>query len=377
MLRVIPMIIIFLALNFFVGWHGNWLLSYYDQPFAGPFYWIVFWIVAFSYLLGRIRILRGPIGRLLKVIGSYYFAIFEYALILLPLVDLLLWGLQAAGVQHSHSLPYVSSIASIVLLALLGRGSYNAWATVKRSYVLDVPKQVEGMKELKILMASDIHLGNIVGRRHLQRLLRQMREVKPDLILLPGDVIDDSIEPFLRNRMSEVMRELDAPYGVYAVLGNHEYYGGHISQYIEEMTKIGIRVLQDETVLIHDQFYVAGRKDKTAESMQPDGRLPIADLLQPLDPAKPIIVMDHQPYAFDKAAAAGADLLLAGHTHRGQFAPNHLITRRLFELDWGYMMKGPLHVVVSSGFGSWGPPIRLASRSEVIEITLRFQQSFK
>ena len=85
--------------------------------------------------------------------------------------------------------------------------------------------------------------------------------------------------------------------------------------------------------------------------------------------------MDHQPYAFGTAADAGADLLLCGHTHRGQFAPNHLITRRLFELDWGYMRKSALHVLVSSGFGTWGPPIRLFSRSEVLFVTLNFAKS--
>ena len=85
--------------------------------------------------------------------------------------------------------------------------------------------------------------------------------------------------------------------------------------------------------------------------------------------------MDHQPYHLDKAADAGADVMLSGHTHRGQMAPNHLITRRLFELDWGYLRKGNLHAIVSSGFGTWGPPIRLGSRSEIIELTIHFKSN--
>jgi predicted MPP superfamily phosphohydrolase len=186
-------------------------------------------------------------------------------------------------------------------------------------------------------------------------------------------VIDDVIEPFMRKEMSKVMSQLQAPFGIYAVPGNHDYYGGHIKEYVKQMEAIGIRVLQDESVLIHDSFYLAGRKDKAAETIDPAGRVSVQELLQDLNVTRPIIMMDHQPYHFDKAAAAGVDLLLCGHTHRGQFAPNHWITRRVFELDWGYMLKEKMHVIVSSGFGTWGPPIRLASRCEILELTVRFR----
>jgi predicted MPP superfamily phosphohydrolase len=139
------------------------------------------------------------------------------------------------------------------------------------------------------------------------------------------------------------------------------------------MSRIGIPVLRDESVLVNDALYIAGRKDKTAESAAQGGRLSVSSLLSELDADRPIILMDHQPYHFDKAAAAGVDLMLSGHTHRGQFAPNHWVTRRIFELDWGYLIKDKMHVVVSSGFGTWGPPIRLASRSEIVEIKVQFK----
>ncbi len=83
--------------------------------------------------------------------------------------------------------------------------------------------------------------------------------------------------------------------------------------------------------------------------------------------------MDHQPHQLGAAAEAGIDLMLSGHTHRGQMMPNHLITRRLFELDWGYLRKGVMHAIVSSGFGSWGPPLRIGSRSELLDIRVTFQ----
>jgi predicted MPP superfamily phosphohydrolase len=128
----------------------------------------------------------------------------------------------------------------------------------------------------------------------------------------------------------------------------------------------------DETALIADSFYVVGRKDKASAGFGSDRRLPISELIAPLDQSKPLIMLDHQPSDIAKAAENGIDLSVSGHTHRGQMMPNHLITKRLFELDWGYLKKGGLHAIVSSGFGTWGPPVRIGSRSEVIHIEVEF-----
>jgi uncharacterized protein len=245
---------------------------------------------------------------------------------------------------------------------------------VIRRYELEIAKQAgDGRRELRIAVASDIHLGTVVGNGHLGRLADRMEELKPDLILLPGDVLDDSIEPFIRENMADVMKRLKAPLGVYACLGNHEYIGGHVTDYVERMKAIGIEVLTDRVVSIGDSFYVAGRKDKAAERFSKEGRLPLEELLQDVDKTKPIILLDHQPYGLGAAAEAGVDLMLSGHTHRGQMAPNHLITRRLFELDWGYLRKGVMHALVSSGYGFWGPPIRLGSRSEILDVRVHFK----
>lgn len=288
-------------------------------------------------------------------------------------MDLVGWICHLAGADSKAYIPILGWATVVLLGIFLLRGSYNAWSPVVRKYEVAVAKKPKPgtPKKYTIAVASDIHLGNIVGNRYLAKLTGLLNGLKPDLTLLVGDVLDDSIEPFLRNKMSNEMKKLSAKYGVFAVLGNHEYYGGHVDRYVKEMSEIGIPVLRDEVVSVADgAIYIAGRKDLTAVRMDPEGRLSVSDLLTPLDHTKPIVLLDHQPYAFDKAQEAGADLLLCGHTHRGQFAPNHFITKRLFELDWGYMLKEKMHVIVSSGFGSWGPPIRLASRSEVIHIEL-------
>ncbi|CAM3870320.1 metallophosphoesterase [Cohnella lubricantis] len=373
LLTAIPILLIFIALSLYVGWHGALLLSAVSPGYSRPAYWIVFAIVAFSYLLGRLPLRPRLFFRLLKVIGSYYFAVFEFAILLLIAIDVIAAIVRLSGAYHEAFVPIAGGCVLLVLIALLLWGSRNAWSPVIRSYDIEVDKTAGGLSTLKIAIVSDIHLGNLVGNRHLDRLLSLVNGWQPDVVLLAGDVIDDTIEPFVRNGMAKKLAQLKARYGVYAVLGNHEYYGGHIEEYVKRMKEIGIPVLRDETVWIADAIQLAGRKDKTAESMDPEGRLPIGELTAYLDRSLPIVVMDHQPYGYDQAEVAGVDILVSGHTHRGQFAPNHWITGRLFELDWGYLRKGDMHAFVSSGFGTWGPPIRLASRSELIHLTVRLK----
>lgn len=369
------MVLVLGLVNFYIGWHLWVLLQEWLPVVHAAVYWTVFLVIAFSYILGRIPLPQPirPVGRLFKVIGSYYLACMEFAVIMLPLADLLYGVLSLAGAELSA---YVTE-AGATLLALLALfliwGSRNAWSTVVRTHRLQVDKSIGTSVPLTVAVASDLHLGNIVGNRHLRRMVERINAMQPDIVLLAGDVLDDSIEPFLRNGMQQQLKQLKARYGVYAVLGNHEYYGGSIAQYTDVMQSIGIKVLQDEVVETSG-VYVVGRKDKTAEGMA-GGRLSVEALLESVDRSKPILMMDHQPTGFGAASEAGVDVLLSGHTHRGQIAPNHWITRRLFELDWGYLLKNKLHVIVSSGYGTWGPPIRLASRSELIKLEIVLEGS--
>jgi predicted MPP superfamily phosphohydrolase len=368
-------LVVYAVINSYIGWQGWLFLSELAPSFPSAGYGLIFAVVAFAYLLGRVPLPEPvrPVARLLKVIGSYYFVVMEYALLLLPIADVVGRILQLSDAKPANYVLVAGWIVIGVITLVIIWGSRNAWSPVLRNYPVSVNKRVAGMDKLRIAVASDIHLGNIVGKRHLRRLVSRMNALEADLILLPGDVIDDSIEPFVRNKLSDLLRLLKAKNGVFAVLGNHEYYGGHVEEYVGRMRAIGIPVLRDERVEVAGSVVVAGRKDRTAETMDPDGRISVDALLEGVDRSRPIIMMDHQPYNFSKAADAGVDLLLCGHTHRGQFAPNHWLTKRLFELDWGYMRKGHMHVAVSSGFGSWGPPIRIASRSEILLIDMKFE----
>jgi uncharacterized protein len=367
---------VYSGINYYIGWHLTQWFDAIGFSYEPALFWTVYGIIVYGYIGSRFPLphIIKPVGRLLKVIGSYYVFVFEIGFLLLLIADLVGLVVRLIGGDLQVYTVFMGSAIIVVLILMIIVGSRNAWSTIVRKHELEINKQVTGTnKNWTIAVASDIHLGNVVGRKHIRRLVSRINVMKPDLILLPGDIIDDTIEPFIRNQMSSLLGELKAKHGVYAVLGNHEYYGGHVDQYIEEMNKIGIKVLRDETVEIAGDLYVVGRKDKTAESAaDPSGRLKAGELLSPLNLDKPVILMDHQPTKFQQAADAGADILLSGHTHRGQFFPNHLLTKRIFELDWGYMRKGAMHVIVSSGFGTWGPPIRIGSRSEIIQLEIKF-----
>jgi predicted MPP superfamily phosphohydrolase len=372
---IAAILLVYIGIHLYVGWNVLiYLSSIMEMPSTG-LYWICFWFISFSYIAARLgeRFLPHAVVSVLKGLGMYWMAILFYTFLLMPIANLTALVLSFSSVDSSDYVPVLGTVMSVIILLLFLRGFWNAWTPIVRTYEITLPKAAGDLKELQVAVASDLHLGTLVRRRYLNVLVNRINAMQPDLILFPGDVLDDSLEPFIRQGMSEPMSRLKARFGTFAVLGNHEYFGGHIDDYIHRMKEIGIEVLTDRTLQIANSFYIAGRKDKTAERATPTGRLTHADLLAGVDHTMPILMMDHQPYEYDRAAASGVDVLLSGHTHRGQMMPNHLITKRLFELDWGYKQKGSLHAIVSSGYGTWGPPIRIGSRSEIIRLHIRFQ----
>ncbi|WP_245954727.1 metallophosphoesterase [Paenibacillus flagellatus] len=375
LLVIVCFLFVFIALSAYIGWNGYVFWNAAISPQLDAVYWVFFALIAYGYLAAMLlrRLIPYRLYAALKTIGSYGMAVLFYALLTLPAADVLVALLRWAGVERDYAIARTGWVELLVLLLILLRGSWNARSPVVRRYDIEIAKPAGTRRELRLAVASDLHLGTTVGRRHLTRLVERVEALKPDIVLLPGDVLDDSIEPFVRERMADVMRRLKAPLGVYASLGNHEYIGGHIAEYTERMREIGIEVLIDRVVRVADSFYVAGRKDASVERFAGGGRLSVDELLADADRSLPIVLLDHQPYKLGAAAESGVDLMLSGHTHRGQMAPNHWITGRLFELDWGYLRKGAMHAIVSSGFGTWGPPVRIGSRSELLDIRIAFR----
>jgi predicted MPP superfamily phosphohydrolase len=238
---------------------------------------------------------------------------------------------------------------------------------------LNISKQVDSVKMLDIAVASDIHLGTIIGRERLNEIVDKINNIHADLVLFPGDIVDEDLAPVVNQNLGEMLRTIKAKYGVYAITGNHEYIGG-VEEAVKYLTEHGIRVLRDEVVNVNGSIVLVGREDRSISQFNGKKRKPLAELMTGVDKRYPIILMDHQPFGLHEAVEQGADLQLSGHTHHGQLWPFNAITNAIYELSWGYKKIEQTQFYVSSGVGTWGPPVRLGNTPEIIHLRLTFGQ---
>lgn len=368
--------LIYGAANYYVGL--RFLQAFhYVLVGATAIYWILFSLFTITPALSRLSdvYLKGRLSIGLNLINAYWMGITFYAFFLWLFAD----AIRIAG-SWLGLIPYGFSQVSgqwgagvlALLAALIIWGSYNARRPVVRKYKIKIAKAAGDLKLLNAILVADIHLGPIIGRRRLEGLVEMINGLNPDIIFFAGDIIDENVGFFIERNMPEIFKKLQPPFGSYAVLGNHEYLGGQADQAAYILEHSGMKVLRDSLVNVKELFYIAGRDDPTCKQMTGIPRKRIADVLENANTNLPIILIDHQPYDLRAAQEYGVDLLLAGHTHRGQFFPNNLITSRVFEVDWGYLKKGDLQVIVSCGFGTWGPPIRIGNSPEIVQLDIVF-----
>ena len=203
--------------------------------------------------------------------------------------------------------------------------------------------------------------------RSLQGIIDSL---KPDIVLLLGDIIDGEIEPVLRDDLLSSFSCPPCSEGIYAITGNHEYIGG-IERTAKYIRGKGIPLLMDETVITKSGITLIGRKDRDSFRYTGRDRASLDELIADVDMSGLVVLMDHQPYRLEESASAGIDLHLSGHTHNGQIWPISILISRMFEIPYGYGKIGETNFIVSSWYGLWGPRVRLGSRSEVVLIKLR------
>lgn len=362
---------------FIRGWQGLEAL-----PYLRPYYTALFVVLFLSYIIGRIlmKVSPGVFSGIMMWTGSYYMVFMLYFFLLIVLFDL--FRLLNLGFHFFPAFILASwakfkawtfLISLILISALVLAGSINAARPVVRKLSLHIDKPAGKLTELKIVMISDLHLGAIIGKTRLEGIIGQVNELKPDIILLAGDVIDEDVEPVMKHNLGPMLREFRSKYGVYAVPGNHEYIGG-AERCIAYLQENGVKVLRDSTTRIDSSFLLVGRDDRDRPRFAGGTRAELSVLLEEEDHSQPIILMDHQPFSFDKAVEAGVDLQFSGHTHAGQIWPLNYITAAIYELDHGYLKKGNTHFYVSNGIGTWGPPVRIGNRPEIVEVHLTFSQ---
>jgi len=360
----IAFILVYGLIVFYIGWSGwSWMRASLSRRFR-LIYTVTLVFLASSFILGRL--FSG--SAILNVIGSYWLAIFGILALLLPIVHLIIWLMKLTKLPRHHVQKWSGIITLTLLVAIIGYGSFNAYSPTVSAYEIKVDKKGPEGGKLHIVMASDMHFGYLSGRQHAIRLVEEINALEPDIVLFPGDIVDDDIVPYKEKGIGDVLAKIKAPYGVYASLGNHDKFGGEMQELIDLLEESGMQVLYDETVKVGNWLTLIGRKDYSDKN-----RAELQELTEGIDHSNAVVLLDHQPRGFDIAEQAGVDLVVSGHTHRGQIAPLNLVTQRLYENDWGYLKKEKLQSIVTSGYGFWGPPIRIGSRAEIVSIKATFQ----
>ncbi|MDR1055255.1 MAG: metallophosphoesterase [Prevotellaceae bacterium] len=258
------------------------------------------------------------------------------------------------------------SVTIVAITCIIGNYHFTHPTVTKLE--LDIVKNAGGKKQLHIVMASDLHLGHAIKNNSLKNYVELINSLKPDIVLFAGDIIDRDLNYVIKEDIGREFKKLNAPLGVYAVLGNHEYISQHVDDAVRYFEQSGITMLCDSVVNIENSFYIVGRDDRTNPQ-----RKPLSSLVDTVDKTLPVITLDHQPTHLEEAENVGIDLQLSGHTHNGQLFPLNYVTQRVYEVSYGYKKKGNTNVYVSSGLGLWGPPFRIGTKSEVVDIILHFE----
>lgn len=297
-------------------------------------------------------------------VGTSWIFIFLYLFMFLLVLEL---------VRLTHLLPdrylygswpgFGVLIGVVTVIMVLGNLKYHHKARVELA--LSTGKEMAAAKPLKIVAISDMHLGYGIGKKEFSKWVTLINAEKPDVVLIAGDIIDNSVRPLYEQHMEEVFAQIQSTYGVYACAGNHEYIAD-LSKSLDFLTHTNVHLLRDSVVLVDNHFYVIGRDDR----MNPH-RQSMKELTEGLDRTKPVIVLDHQPYHLEEAEENQIDLQISGHTHRGQVWPITWVTDRIYEVSHGYKKKGNSHIYVSSGIGLWGGKFRIGSQSEYVVIEFK------
>lgn len=329
-----------------------------NLPLSGKLaFSILYWLAALALVISLfVRNIEMPefLAQGLFNIGSIWLVFTLYMVFALLLTDLsrLFFPLtKAVGL----------SIAFGFTACLLTYGYYNYRHPSIHHINLTLEKPLQG-NPIKIIAISDVHLGNGTRKPQLKKYVKMINAENPDLIVIGGDLIDNSLLPLYQQNMAEELNQLKAPMGIYLVPGNHEYISG--MEACETFLKdTPIILLRDSIVTLPNGLQIMGRDDRSNRR-----RLPIAELMKKVDSSKPCLLLDHQPYEVAKKDSLGIDIQFSGHTHHGQVWPLNLLVDNMYEQSHGYRKWQHSHVYISSGLSLWGPPFRIGTDSDMAVI---------
>lgn len=370
---------VYTTLNFYVFLRGWQVISAY--PVLKPIYAVLFVLIAYGYVIAKVlyKYLHPLAYDIILGVGAIWFAFLAYFILSLLLIDILRlfnswFNFFPAFITNNYE--SAKKITAIVVFSLVSLivflGNLNKRDIQIRNLEISIPRGESKLDELNIVMASDIHLSPIDGERLLSRIVDKMNSLNPDIILLAGDIVDDKAKILEERNIGESFRKLNPKYGVFSINGNHEFIN-EVDSCVRFAEKFGIKFLRDDFILIDSSFYIIGREDTSMIQFTGINRKPLNEIVSKIETNHPKILLDHTPFKLEQAQQNGIDLQLSGHTHHGQIWPANIVTNFIYEVSWGYKKKANTHYYVSSGAGTWGPPVRTGSSSEIVNIKIRFE----
>lgn len=313
----------------------------------------------------------GPLFNLLSTLAGYILPFYLYLFLFVLLIDILLLvnlfvrGISGEKLQSTRFkvAGFLSVVTGSVIVVIAGAINFN---TIRTSgYEIDVPRKSAKIDRLKIAFVSDFHLGENTSIDFVSRFAKEISAIQPDLLLYGGDIVEGHREVNM-GRYEKILSGIKAKYGVYAVLGNHEFYRGQDKGGFFDRS--GMNLLRDTVVMVDHAFNLAGRYDSHFNR-----RMSVGDLVKSVNDSLPVILMDHRPTELEQVSKNNVDVQFSGHTHDGQMFPINLILRNMYDLVWGYKKISHTHFFVSSGIRLWGPPVRTVGKSEIMVVTVNLK----
>lgn len=358
---------------------------------------VIYVLLSTSLLTGFLIKNPKSLHRMLKITGNYFLGIFLYTLVIILLADfgriLLKYVFHASWIHSRTAFTVAGAIFALLILLLSACGIFHAKYIKTTSYDVIINKTIPERTSMKVVLLADTHFGYNAGVLHARELVRKINKQKPDLVCIAGDIFDNEYDA-IRNpeKLEKTLRGIKSTYGVYACWGNHDlneeilagftfkHKDGDLSDIKDPRMKkflkdSNIHILEDESVLINDQFYVIGRKDASLTEKIHETRKAPAQLTEKLDRDKPIIMIDHQPKELQELADAGVDLDLCGHTHDGQTFPGNFTIKLMWENPCGLLIKDNMTNITTSGAGVWGPAMRIGTDSEICSINIQLKKA--
>lgn len=362
----------------------NWLR--FKVPFA-----VVYLFMALSPVIAFL-LPKSAVAIVIRRISTYWIGIMLYSLLYVVLFDLL--RLIAKHTKLKNTLLFsrgsVISIGSVVVACAVATclyGIFNARNIKVNEYSVTVNKSCGSDKHLKAVLVADLHMGYAIGVDHITNMVEKINQQDADIVIIAGDIFDNSYDGMDDPEgIKAQFKSIKSKYGVYAVYGNHDIdekilmgftfdWGGkqlNSEKMTNFMKECNIKLINDESVLINDEFYLVGRRDTDKPGTEDGTRAEISELTKDLDKTKPIFVLSHEPDELQKTADAGADIDFSGHTHDGQLFPGNLTIGLFWENPCGMIKKDNMYSIVTSGVGVYGTFMRVGTDAEICSVDIDF-----